>query len=68
MYNYTEHIVRIGSLKAGDTIEFEGNHQTVCSKDLSHCSFMGHSVFGSTYIHGRKTVKKINIINGIVTK
>jgi len=65
VYNYTESIQHMGQIKAGDTIEFEGKHRTVCKKDIRYCSFMGVSIFGSTYIYGRQKVKRINIITGV---
>ena len=60
--NYETKDVHISTIKAGDTIEHNGELLTVCNYDIRHSEFMGATLFGDSYRLGRKPVKKANII------
>ena len=57
--NTTEEKVHISQIRSGDTIIHEGEMQTVCSKNITYCSFMGISLFGDCYHLGYKLVTRI---------
>ena len=50
--------VNIEEIRAGDTILHNEKLTTVCDSDIKYCSFMGNSIFGDTYVMGRKKVVK----------
>lgn len=47
----------IDEVKSGFIIMFQGKPHTVCESNISHCSFMGKSVFGDNYHGGQKKVE-----------
>lgn len=52
-------LVHISTIKAGDTIIHNEVLTTVCKNNISHCVFMGTSLFGDTYRSGHKQVNKV---------
>jgi hypothetical protein len=50
--------VHIDEIKAGDTIEHNGEIRTVCPKNIKR-SFIGKSIFGDSYHSGNKLVTKV---------
>lgn len=53
-------MVHVSQIKVGDVIDLDGKETTVCSKNISHDSFMGISIFGYNYKCGHELVKKYN--------
>lgn len=44
----------ISDVKAGDTVEHNGDLRTVCQRDIKRDPFMGTSLFGDTYRCGTR--------------
>lgn len=57
--NYTIEEVHISTIQGGDTVEHNGEMKTVSFNNIKRDSFMGTSIFGDSYMIGRKLVKKI---------
>lgn len=51
--------VHISLIRASDTVFHEGKVKTVCKKNLKHDTFMGHTLFGDSYMLGRKPVWRV---------
>tara|TARA_B100000929_G_scaffold197599_1_gene156804 strand:+ start:11308 stop:11568 length:261 start_codon:yes stop_codon:yes gene_type:complete len=57
-----EHEVRkihVSLVRGGDTVFHDGKVKTVCFNDVGYDSFMGHKLFGDSYVLGRKPVQRI---------
>ncbi len=52
MSNLIKQIVTVSELKAGDTVEIDGELKTVSNTYLKHCPFMGYTLYGSTFHKG----------------
>ena len=59
--NYTIHEKHISLIKAGDTIEHNGELRTVCKSNISRTEFLGTTLFGDSYNCGHKPVKVATI-------
>ena len=46
----------ISDIKAGDTVEHNGELRTVCNNNIKRDPFMGTSIFGDTYRCGTRPV------------
>lgn len=55
-------LVHITTIRAGDTIEHEGQLRTVCACDIKTGGFMGTTIFGDSYHMGHKKVNKGTLI------
>jgi len=64
MYNTTTKNVHISTIKAGDTILFDGDIKTVSPNNIKKCEFMGTSLFGDSYHMGYKPVVLVRFIKG----
>lgn len=53
--------VHISLIRAGDTVFHEGWVKTVGAKDIKYETFMGYTLFGDSYILGRKPVRRLNM-------
>ena len=51
--------VHISDIKALDTVFHEGKVKTVCPKDLKGDRFIGPTLFGDSYVLGRKPVYRL---------
>ena len=51
--------IHISSIRSGDTVLFDGEERTVCSKDIKWDGFMGYSLLGDSYRLGHKLVTKV---------
>lgn len=51
--------VHISEIVPGDTIFHEGDLKTVTRTNISYCDFMGKTLFGDSYMLGRKLVQKV---------
>ncbi|WLY87218.1 hypothetical protein [Vibrio phage vB_VibM_83AMN] len=51
--------VNIESIKAGDTIQHNGELRTVCSSDIKYNAFTGTTIFGDSYKLGYLEVIKV---------
>jgi hypothetical protein len=60
--------VHISTIKSSDTILHNGEVKTVSGNNIKHCSFMGTTLFGDSYMLGHKLVTKIIDINLVVSK
>jgi len=57
--------VHVSSIRAADTVFHQGKAQTVCAKDLKSDAFMGRTLFGDSYVLGRKPVLQIVMNTGM---
>ena len=57
--NIIEEEVHISQIQPGDTIFYDNKVRTVCKKDIKHGGFCGTTIFGDSFISGRKKVTKI---------
>lgn len=57
--------VHVSSIRAADTVFHQGKAQTVCAKDLKSDAFMGRTLFGDSYVLGRKLVLQIVMNTGM---
>lgn len=53
--------VHISSIRAADTVLHQGIVRTVCPRDIGHDAFMGRSLFGDSYVLGRRKVLRIEM-------
>lgn len=51
--------IHVSLIRGGDTVFHEGKVKTVCFNDVGYDSFMGHKLFGDSYVLGRKPVQRI---------
>lgn len=51
--------VHISLVRAADTVFHQGMAKTVCPADLKSDAFMGRTLFGDSYVLGRKPVLRI---------
>ena len=51
--------VHISKIRAGDTVFHEDKVRTVSGTDIAYDSFMGHRIFGDSYMIGYKPVARI---------
>lgn len=58
---YNISLVNIDEIIAGDTVMHNDKMMTVSNSDIKQSSFMGTSLFGDSYNHGHKLVKKVII-------
>ena len=58
-YNYITKDVHISTIRGCDTVIHNGEMKTVCFNNIKKCSFMGTSLFGDSYMGGRKLVSKV---------
>lgn len=63
--NYTIKNVHISTIKAGDTVEHNGEMMTVCNSNIKRSDLFGATLFGDSYSMGYKLVKKIEIVKAI---
>lgn len=56
--------VNIHDIKPGDTVFHNGQQRTVCRNNIIDGGFMGRTLFGDSYLLGRKPVIKIDFIKG----
>jgi hypothetical protein len=56
---YTTENVHISTIRAGDTIMFNGDMKTVCQKDIHRGTFMGDTIFGDSYRGGALQVERV---------
>lgn len=63
--NYDVEEVHVSQIKWGDTVIWDGKLVTVGKKDVSYCSFMGHSLFGDNHRCGTVPVKRANILRAM---
>lgn len=54
--------VNIFDIKPGDTIFHNGQQRTVCRNNIIDGGFMGRTIFGDSYLAGRKPVIKVSFI------
>lgn len=52
-------VVHIRMLKNGDTVEIDGEFETVSGKNIKHCHFMGWTYKGDPFLNG---IKKVTFI------
>ncbi|NQY42382.1 MAG: hypothetical protein HRT87_03430 [Legionellales bacterium] len=57
--SYKIKLIDVSEVRAHDTIVFDGKLMTVGPKNIKYDSFMGHSVFGSSFILGTQKVVKV---------
>lgn len=51
--------VHISFIRQADTVFHDGRVRTVCGTDLKRDDFMGRTLFGDSYVLGRKPVMRI---------
>lgn len=51
--------VHVANVRGGDTVFHEDKVRTVGMKDVGYDSFMGHKLFGDSYVLGRKPVQRV---------
>ena len=51
--------VHISRIHAGDTVFHAGKVRTVCRSDLKSDDFMGPTLFGDSYLLGRRPVQRL---------
>lgn len=51
--------VHISLVRASDTVFHQGVARTVCPADLKSDAFMGRTLFGDSYVLGRRPVMRI---------
>lgn len=61
-YRYSNTLVHISSIKAGDIVEIDGKHHTVNQNHIKRDSFVGTTLFGNSYRLGTLPVMKVNIL------
>jgi hypothetical protein len=49
----------IALIRAADTVFHQGIARTVCPGDLRHDGFMGRTLFGDSYVLGRRPVMRL---------
>lgn len=62
MKNFKIEEVHISEIKSGDTIMHFDGIRTVCNSNIKKGGFMGTSLFGDSYVSGRKKVKRLKFI------
>jgi hypothetical protein len=60
---FTVEETHIADIKAGDTVLHDGGLKTVCFSNIKQDKWLGTTLFGDTYMGGRKLVKKANIFH-----
>lgn len=61
-YLYQTSLTHISNITAGDTIIHESHMRTVSQSNIKNSEFMGKTIFGDSYILGRKLVEKVTFI------
>ncbi len=51
--------VHISLIQASDTVFHDGKARTVCANDIRRDGFMGRTLFGDSYVLGRKPVVRV---------
>lgn len=53
------HRIHIDLVRPADTVFHDGKARTVCPADLRRDAFMGRTLFGDSYVLGRRPVLRI---------
>jgi len=62
-YGYTEKLVNIDRIIAGDVVMHNNKLITVNKNDIKLCPFMGLTLFGDSYCLGHKKINLVNILH-----
>jgi hypothetical protein len=62
-YIYTNTLVHISSIRPEDVVELDGEHHTVCQRNIKKDQFVGYTIFGDTYRLGILPVMKVNVFH-----
>ena len=65
MTNYYTVKTHIDMIRAGDTVQHNGELRTVCKSDLKYGGFMGTSLFGDSYRLGTVPVQLVRFRHAV---
>lgn len=63
-YIFTLVPTHISMIRVGDVVDHDGDHRTVCARNIKHCRLMGVSLFGDSYRAGTQPVMRVVIGSG----